>query len=107
MGSHGKSGVTFDRLAARQGEGRGWRISAFVINAVDAPHVYLQGPSGSPMASNPASPFDPMEPFGRDELLREVLRGFATFDYKLYGPIPLRLHQVQPMKTVLSLNLGY
>jgi len=58
------------------------------------------------MASKPASPFDPMEPFARDELLREVLGGFETFDYKLYGPIPLRFHRGQPTKYEFDLNLG-
>src|SRR2546426_9231367 len=98
MRSHGKSGVTFDRLPARQGEGRGWRISALVIKAVDAPHVYLQGPSGGSIASHPAPSFDPMGPLSRDEILREVLGGFETVDYKIYRAISFRVYPGPPPK---------
>ena len=58
------------------------------------------------MASSTAAPFDPMEPFARDDVLREVLDGFETFDYKLYGPIPLRFHRGPPTKYEFDLNLG-
>ncbi len=58
------------------------------------------------MASNPVTPFDPMEPFAKEDLLREVLVEFEKFDYKLYGPIPLRFHRGQPTKYEFDLNLG-
>lgn len=58
------------------------------------------------MASNPAAPFDPMEPFARDDVLREVLDELEKFDYKLYGPIPLRFHRGSPTKYEFDLNLG-
>ncbi|HWM53646.1 MAG TPA: hypothetical protein VNP71_10865 [Thermoplasmata archaeon] len=58
------------------------------------------------MATSTAAPFDPMEPFARDDVLREVLDGLKTFDYKLYGPIPLRFHRGQPTKYEFDLNLG-
>ena len=58
------------------------------------------------MATNPAGPFDPLEPFARDDLLREVLDGFEKFEYKLYGPIPVRFHRGQPTKYEFDLNLG-
>src|SRR2546422_49292 len=56
------------------------------------------------MASSTAAPFDPMEPFARDDVLREVLDGLKTFDYKLYGPIPLRFHRGQPTKYEFDRN---
>lgn len=58
------------------------------------------------MASNTPAPFDPMEPFTRQEVLREVLDELEKFDYKLYGPIPLRFHRGQPTKYEFDLNLG-
>ena len=58
------------------------------------------------MASSTPAPFDPMEPFARDDILREVLDELAKFDYKLYGPIPVRLHRGQPTKYEFDINLG-
>src|SRR2546422_594491 len=58
------------------------------------------------MASSTAAPFDPMEPFARDDVLREVLDGLKTFDYKLYGPSPLRFHRAQPTKYEFDLKPG-
>jgi len=58
------------------------------------------------MASSTPTPFDPMEPFARDDVLREVLDELEKFDYKLYGPIPLRFHRGEPTKYEFDLNLG-
>src|SRR5213593_2526846 len=58
------------------------------------------------MASSTAAPFDPMEPFAREDVLRAILDELETFDYKLYGPIPLRFHRGQPTKYEFDLNLG-
>ena len=58
------------------------------------------------MASKPASPFDAMEPFAREDVLREVLGELEKFDYKLYGSIPLRFHRGPPTKYEFDLNLG-
>ncbi len=58
------------------------------------------------MASNPAARFDPMEPFASETVLREVIGELTNFDYKLYGPIPLRFHRGQPTKYEFDLNLG-
>jgi len=58
------------------------------------------------MASSPAAPFDPMEPFAREDILREIVDELEKFDYKLYGPIPLRFHRGQPTKYEFDLNLG-
>ncbi|TLZ84962.1 MAG: hypothetical protein E6K02_09585 [Methanobacteriota archaeon] len=58
------------------------------------------------MAFSTATPFDPMEPFARDDILREVLDELAKFDYKLYGPIPPQFHRGQPTKYEFDLNLG-
>ncbi|TMA07136.1 MAG: hypothetical protein E6J93_00185 [Methanobacteriota archaeon] len=57
------------------------------------------------MAADAAS-FDPMEPFARDDVLREVLDELEKFDYKLYGPIPVRFHRGAPTKYEFDLNLG-
>ncbi len=58
------------------------------------------------MASGPTAPFDPMEPFAREDILGEVLGELAKFDYKLYGPIPVQFHRGQPTKYEFDLNLG-
>ena len=58
------------------------------------------------MASSTAAPFDPMEPFAREDILREIVDELEKFDYKLYGPIPLRFHRGQPTKYEFDLNLG-
>jgi hypothetical protein len=58
------------------------------------------------MASNPAAEFDPMEPFAKEDVQREVLGELEKFDYKLYGPIPLRFHRGPPTKYEFDLNLG-
>ena len=58
------------------------------------------------MGSDPAAAFNPMEPFAREDVLREILDDLEKFDYKLYGPIPLRFHRGQPTKYEFDLNLG-
>jgi len=50
--------------------------------------------------------FDPLEPFENEQLLRDVLDALARFEYKLYGPIPLRFHRGEPTKYEFDLNLG-
>lgn len=50
--------------------------------------------------------FDPMEPFASESLLKEVLDELGKLEYKLYGPIPIRLHRGQPTKYEFDLNLG-
>src|SRR2546428_346127 len=50
--------------------------------------------------------FDPLEPFENEQLLRDVLDALARFEYKLYGPIPLRFHRGNPTKYEFDLNLG-
>ena len=58
------------------------------------------------MAPNPVAEFDPMEPFAKEDVLRGVLDELEKFDYKLYGPIPLRFHRGRPTKYEFDLNLG-
>jgi len=70
------------------------------------PYLYLQPLRDRAMASSPAAPFDPMEPFAREDILREIVDELEKFDYKLYGPIPLRFHRGQPTKYEFDLNLG-
>jgi len=53
-----------------------------------------------------AAAFDPMEPFARDDVLRELLDELEKFDYKLYGQIPVRFHRGAPTKYEFDLNLG-
>lgn len=50
--------------------------------------------------------FDPMEPFASETLLAELVDGLSKFEYKLYGPIPLRFHRGEPTKYEFDLNLG-
>lgn len=50
--------------------------------------------------------FDPMEPFASKGLLDEVVGELSRFEYKLYGPIPLRLHRGDTTKYEFDLNLG-
>ena len=50
--------------------------------------------------------FDPLEPFADGTLLKEVLDDLETFEYKLYGQIPIRLHRGAPTKYEFDLNLG-
>ncbi len=50
--------------------------------------------------------FNPMEPFADGSLLREVVDGLSRFEYKLYGPIPLKFHRGEPTKYEFDLNLG-
>jgi hypothetical protein len=50
--------------------------------------------------------FDPMEPFASKTLLAEIVDGLSRFEYKLYGPIPLRFHRGEPTKYEFDLNLG-
>ena len=58
------------------------------------------------MAPDPVAEFDPMEPFAKEDVLRGVLDELEKFDYKLYGPIPLRIHRGRPTKYEFDLNLG-
>jgi hypothetical protein len=56
---------------------------------------------------SPADPqFDPMEPFASREFLAETMRGLESFEYKLYGRIPRKLHRGDPSKFEFDLNLG-
>jgi len=50
--------------------------------------------------------FDPMEPFANEEMLNEVLDELKTFEYKLYGQIPFKLHRGDPTKYEFDVNLG-
>ena len=50
--------------------------------------------------------FDPLEPFENEHLLRDVLDRLGRFEYKLYGPIPLRFHRGEPTHYEFDLNLG-
>lgn len=50
--------------------------------------------------------FDPLEPFADKALLKEVMDSLAAFDYKLFGPIPLKLHRGEPTNYEFDLNLG-
>jgi len=74
--------------------------------AIGTPYLYVQAFAERSMASSPAAQFDPMEPFARDDVVHEVLDGLEKFEYKLYGPIPLRFHRGQPTKYEFDLNLG-
>jgi len=58
------------------------------------------------MGGDPAADFNPFEPFANKGLLREVLDELEKFDYKLYGPIPLRFHRGDPTVYEFDLNLG-
>ncbi|HSB46884.1 MAG TPA: hypothetical protein VLD37_02635 [Candidatus Bilamarchaeum sp.] len=50
--------------------------------------------------------FDPLEPFADKKLLREVMDALASFDYKLFGRIPLNLYRGEPTNYEFDLNLG-
>ena len=50
--------------------------------------------------------FDPLEPFADSDVLRTVMDELAKFDYKLYGPISLRLYSGDPTPYEFDLNLG-
>ena len=50
--------------------------------------------------------FDPLEPFADEALLKEVIDGLSRFEYKLYGPIPFRLHRGDPTRYEFDVNLG-
>ncbi len=52
------------------------------------------------------SQFDPMEPFADEVLRTEILSQLERFEYKLYGPIPMRFHRGEPTKYEFDLNLG-
>ncbi len=58
------------------------------------------------MGTNATAGFDSMEPFANQEVLQEVLGELEKFDYRLYGPIPLRFHRGPPTKYEFDLNLG-
>ncbi|TLZ89079.1 MAG: hypothetical protein E6K04_08575 [Methanobacteriota archaeon] len=58
------------------------------------------------MSPDAGPAFDPMEPFANVEVLRELLGELERFDYKLYGPIPIRFHRGEPTKYEFDLNLG-
>src|SRR5207245_1317187 len=62
------------------------------------------GPGRMSPDAGPA--FDPMEPFAKEDVLRELLGELERFDYKLYGPIPIRFHRGEPTKYEFDLNLG-
>lgn len=49
---------------------------------------------------------DPLEPFENKTLLKEVLSELEMFNYKLYGPVPIRLHRGEPTAYEFDLNLG-
>ncbi len=57
------------------------------------------------MGPDPAA-FDPLEPFADKNVLQEVLDELKKFDYKLYGPLPLRFHRGDPTVYEFDLNLG-
>lgn len=50
--------------------------------------------------------FDPLEPYADKALLKEVLDELERFEYKLYGPFPMRFHRGEPTKYEFDLNLG-
>lgn len=50
--------------------------------------------------------FDPLEPFENKDLLRNLLDRLERFEFKLYGPIPLRFHRGEPTHFEFDLNLG-
>lgn len=50
--------------------------------------------------------FDPLEAFADEALLMEVVDELESFEYKLYGPIPMRFHLGEPTKYEFDLNLG-
>ncbi len=51
-------------------------------------------------------PFDPLAPFANRVVLDEVVAALASFRWKLYGAIPLRLHRGEPTPYEFDLNLG-
>lgn len=56
----------------------------------------------------PARPdgFDPLAPFASRVLLEEVVGALGAFQWKLYGPIPVRFHRGEPTPYEFDLNLG-
>lgn len=50
--------------------------------------------------------FDPLEPFADETLRKETVRELKRFEYKLYGPIPIRFHRGEPTSYEFDLNLG-
>jgi len=50
--------------------------------------------------------FDPLEPFADETLRKEIVRELERFEYKLYGPIPIRFHRGEPTQYEFDLNLG-
>ena len=54
----------------------------------------------------PDATFDPLEPFASPALLQETMQALEGFEYKLYGPIPKKLHRGEPTKYEFDLNLG-
>ena len=59
-----------------------------------------------PAMAPPDPAFDPMEPFASPAFLRETMEQLETFEYKLYGRIPTKLHRGEPTKYEFDLNLG-
>ncbi len=50
--------------------------------------------------------FNPMEPFADKQCLDETLAALGSFEFKLYGHIPPRLHRGEPTRYEFDLNLG-
>lgn len=50
--------------------------------------------------------FDPLEPFADETLRKEIVRELERFEYKLYGPIPIRFQRGEPTQYEFDLNLG-
>ncbi len=50
--------------------------------------------------------FDPMEPFADKKVLDEIVKLLESFEYKLYGKIPIKFHRGKPTVYEFDLNLG-
>ena len=49
--------------------------------------------------------FDALAPFANKKFLAEVLKEFEGFEYKLYGPKPIKLYRGKPTEFEFDLNL--